>query len=92
MIEKRKTIRLELALLGITVFSGQASPPTGKDVLPAPIQGPPGTDAIGTTGNGVFVDNALVSLGANFTNGLQWKPALRDGPLFSQMAPLWTTI
>ena len=74
-MKKRKTIILTLALLGITVFSGQACPPNGDGMMPAPapIPGPPGTDATVTAGDGVNVANGVVSLDTNFTNGLYWK-------------------
>ncbi|MCZ6681738.1 MAG: hypothetical protein O7B26_01065, partial [Planctomycetota bacterium] len=89
MVKKRRTIGLTLALAGITMFSGQACPPNADMVpAPAPIPGPegppgeiglpgemglPGTDANVTAGDGVSVDNGVVSLDTNFTDGLYWK-------------------
>ena len=73
MKSRRVLITGIFAFSSLVVFSGLACPPNGDDMLPAPIPGPPGTDATVTAGDGVLVANGVVSLDTDFTDGLYWK-------------------
>lgn len=65
----------------LVLFSGQACPPNGDDMMPGPDPipgpagppGPAGSDATVTQGDGVIVDNGVVSLDIGFTDALYWK-------------------
>jgi len=77
MKSRSKSI-LTLILLTAVVCSGQACPPNVDQTLPAPAPvpgppGPPGQNATVLAGEGITVNNGVVSLDTAFSDTFYWK-------------------
>mgnify|MGYP007059381140 CR=1 FL=1 len=75
----RRRITILCSVLAMIAMSGQACPPNANQTLPAPNpnpnpnQGSPIPPAEVAAGDGVLIEDSVVSLDTDFTDGLYWK-------------------